>query len=51
MSDIKLIPCPICNKEFGRVGDLVEHISAHNKLDPEYEKSVVAEEERAKTQK
>lgn len=50
-STIDLIPCPVCKKEFKWIRDLVKHIDRHNKLDPEYDKSVVAEEERQRTQK
>jgi hypothetical protein len=46
MSNIDLKPCPVCEKEFDNVTDMIEHVKLHNRRDPEYDKSVVAEEER-----
>ena len=46
MSSIDLKPCPVCEKEFDNVTEMIEHIKLHNHKDPEYEKSAVAEEER-----
>jgi len=45
---IELVPCPVCGRSFPRVKQLIIHVKGHNKLDPEYEKSMVAEEEKEK---
>jgi 4-hydroxy-3-methylbut-2-en-1-yl diphosphate synthase IspG/GcpE len=44
----KLVSCPVCGRTFPQVKELVSHIKTHNRIDSEYNKSVVAEEEKEK---
>lgn len=45
---IKLVPCPVCGRTFPRIKELITHIKSHNRVDTEYDKSVVADEEKEK---
>jgi 4-hydroxy-3-methylbut-2-en-1-yl diphosphate synthase IspG/GcpE len=43
---IELIDCPVCGRDnFKNVDMLIKHIDSHNKIDPEFNISIMAKQE------